>query len=282
MADAAAPVLRVDDLRVSFPADRSRVEVLHGLSFALRRERLAIVGESGSGKSMTARAILNLLPSTGRLSAKAIKLGDLDLMSLSPRAWRGVRGKAIGFIPQDPKFSLNPSLTIGRQVAEGLVLHTRLSTAERRDRSLAMLDAVGFADPARIAAARPFELSGGMGQRAMVAAMLINRPQLVIADEPTSALDHASRDRVLGLIGRLTEESGSALILISHDLQQVARFADRVLVMQGGRIVDECQALDLAHATHPYTSALWGAHPSAATYGTRLPVMVRDEGSRAP
>jgi peptide/nickel transport system ATP-binding protein len=186
----------------------------------------------------------------------------------------------MGLILQDPKFSLNPAHRVGRQVEETLLLHTRLSAAERRGRALDMLEKVGLSDPERVYSSYPAALSGGMGQRVMIAAMLINRPKLVIADEPTSALDRELQDQILALLRSLTEEFGMSLLLISHDLQQVARYADRVLVMRHGQIVDRLAATSLADAQSPYTKGLWAARPSAATYGTRLPVLGTGETIR--
>ncbi|MDR3518429.1 MAG: ABC transporter ATP-binding protein [Azospirillaceae bacterium] len=262
-------LLRVEALTVAAGA----ATLVGGISFTVGREKLAIVGESGSGKSLTARAIIGLLPPGVRRTGGRIALGD---RILTTTGWQGVRGRRIGFVPQDPKYALNPAHRIGRQVEEALVLHSRLSAGERRERALDMLHRVGFPDPQRAYRAYPGEVSGGMGQRAMIAAMVIAGPDLLIADEPTSALDHALRDQILDLLGGLTDDTGMGLVLISHDLRQVARFADRVLVMQRGILVDRLDAGALAQAGHPYTRALWRAHPSAASYGTRLPEAIEE------
>lgn len=246
-------------------------QLVHGISFTVGREKVAIVGESGSGKSLTARAIMGLLPTSLAARAAGLWLGETDLAGLDARGWQRLRGRRIGLVLQDPKFSLNPAHRVGRQVEEVLLLHHRLPKAERRRKALAMLAQVGLDDPERVYASLPAELSGGMGQRVMIAAMLIGEPELLIADEPTSALDHVVRDQILGLLERLARERGMGLLLISHDLQQVSRFADRVLVMRQGSIVDALPANELAQASHPYTRGLWQARPSAATYGTRLP-----------
>jgi peptide/nickel transport system ATP-binding protein len=187
-----------------------------------------------------------------------------------------LRGARAGLVLQDPRFALNPVQTIGRQVEEPLLLHSRLGKAERRSRALDMLAAVGLDNPAEVYRLYPGELSGGMGQRVMIAAMLIGGPMLLVADEPTSALDQELRDQVLELLTRLVQERGMGLLLISHDLQQVARFADRALVMYRGRIVDEQPAASLSRSDHPYTRTLWECRPSAATYGTRLPTLRRE------
>ncbi len=265
------PLLAVDDLRIAFPSDAGPIEVVKSTSFTIGREIVALVGESGSGKSMTGRAIMGLLPSRAKVTARTLSFEGRDLTGLTAGAWNGLRGSDLALILQDPKFSLNPAHRVGRQVEETLLLHTRLSAAERRDRALDMLEKVGLPDPVRVYASYPAALSGGMGQRVMIAAMLVNRPKLIIADEPTSALDRDLQDQILTLLRSLTEEFGMSLLLISHDLQQVARYADRVLVMRQGQIVDRLAAAGLSDAQSSYTRGLWSARPSAATYGTRLP-----------
>jgi peptide/nickel transport system ATP-binding protein len=242
------PVLAVDDLRIAFPSDAGPVEVVKSISFTVGREIVALVGESGSGKSMTGRAIMGLLPSYAKVEAETLSFDGRDLTGLTAGAWNGLRGSGMALILQDPKFSLNPAHRVGRQVEEALLLHTRLSAKERRNRALDMLEKVGLPDPARVYASYPAALSGGMGQRVMIAAMLVNRPKLI-------------------------EEFGMSLLLISHDLQQVARYADRVLVMRHGQIVDRLAAAALSDAQSSYTRGLWSARPSAATYGTRLPTL---------
>ncbi|WP_214473211.1 ABC transporter ATP-binding protein [Mesorhizobium sp. dw_380] len=272
----AEPLLRIEDLTISFPSRQGQGAVVRSVSFEVGAEIVAVVGESGSGKSLTGRAIMGLLPPRAETTAKTLSFEGRDLTRLAAAHWRALRGSAIALILQDPKYSLNPSMRVGRQVEETLLLHTSLSARERREKALAMLSRVGFDDPQRVHASYPRELSGGMGQRAMIAAMLINKPSLLIADEATSALDHDLQVQILELLGGLTRELGMGLLLISHDLQQVARFADRVLVMRQGTIVDRLAASELADATHPYTLALWNARPSGVTYGTRLPT-VADE-----
>lgn len=268
----AEPLLSVRDLSVSFASEAGPISVVDSISFAVDREIVALVGESGSGKSMTGRAIMGLLPRQAQLLATRLSFEGQDLLSLPPSGWNVLRGNGIGLVLQDPKYSLNPAHKVGRQVEETLLLHTRLSAAERRERVLEMLHTVGLPDPKRVYASYPAALSGGMGQRVMIAAMLINRPKLLIADEPTSALDRELQGQILTLLRSLTEEFGMGLLLISHDLQQVLQFADRVIVMRGGRIEEELASADLASAQSAYTRALWAARPSAETYGTRLPV----------
>jgi peptide/nickel transport system ATP-binding protein len=269
MTDA---LLTVEDLTISFPSDNGPVPVVKSISLTVGREIVAVVGESGSGKSLTGRAVMGLLPRHAQVHASGMLFEGIDLQSLNTSGWNGLRGKGMGLILQDPKFSLNPAHRVGRQVEEALLLHTKLSARERRQRALDMLAKVGLPDPKRIYASYPAALSGGMGQRVMIAAMLINRPKLIIADEPTSALDRGLQDQVLTLLRSLTEEFGMGLLLISHDLQQVSRYADRVIVMRQGEIVERLPASELAQAQTAYTRGLWAARPSSATYGTRLPI----------
>jgi peptide/nickel transport system ATP-binding protein len=268
----AEPLLSAQDLSVSFPSEAGLVPVVDGISFAVDREIVALVGESGSGKSMTGRAIMGLLPRQAQVRATRLSFEGQNLLSLPSSGWNALRGNGIGLVLQDPKYSLNPAHKVGPQVEETLLLHTRLSAAERRERALDMLHTVGLSDPKRAYSSYPAALSGGMGQRVMIAAMLINRPKLLIADEPTSALDRELQGQILALLRSLTEKFGMGLLLISHDLQQVSQFADRALVMRGGWIEEELASADLANAQSAYTRALWAARPSAETYGTRLPV----------
>jgi peptide/nickel transport system ATP-binding protein len=249
--------------------------IVDAISFDVGTERVALVGESGSGKSLTARALMGLLRHPLRVSAERLTFADEDLSTFSARQWSSLRGSGMALVLQDPRYALNPVLTVGRQLDEVLRLHTRMSLGERRDRIHDMLIAVGLPEQRRILSAYPQHLSGGMGQRVMLAMMLINGPRMLIADEPTSALDVVLRDQVLELITALVETRRMGLLLISHDLQQVSRYCERVLVMYQGRIVDRCAAADLAGSGHPYTRTLWSCRPSGATYGTQLPVLDR-------
>lgn len=269
-------LLDIRGLRIGFPGpDDQRIDVVKGIDFTLGTEKVALVGESGSGKSLTARALLGLIPRPAQITAAHMRLGGTDLLGLNEKQWQTLRGTRLSLVLQDPKYSLNPVLKVGTQVEEVLVLHTRLGRRERREKVLEMLDAVGLPDPASLYDRYPHELSGGMGQRVMLASMLINDPQVLIADEPTSALDSNLRDQMLDLIMGLVEERGMGLLLISHDLPLVARYCDRVLVMYRGNIVDRCQASELATASHPYTRTLWNCQPSARSYGHPLPVLDR-------
>lgn len=269
-------LLDIEGLSVTFPTPQGDVRVVRDFALKMGHEKIGIVGESGSGKSMTARAILGLVRRPGRVEARRMKLGETDLTTLSPAGYRALRGKRAAMILQDPKFSLNPVQRIGLQIEETILLHENESAAVRKARALAMLEAVGIDDPRRVYSAYPHELSGGMGQRAMIAAMLVGSPELLIADEPTSALDVLVRDQVLALIDDLALKRGFGLILISHDLNMVARFCDRILVMYRGQVVETLAANALGDATHPYTRGLVACLPSARTRGTDLPVLARD------
>lgn len=273
------PLLQIENLRVSFPTASGRVEVVKGLSFALGRERLGIVGESGSGKSMTGRAILRLIRRPGRQSADRMVFDGIDLQAQSERGMRQLRGARISMIMQDPKFSLNPVMTVGAQIAEALVTHERLPRRDVRARVLQMLHSVRIHDPERVMDLYPHEVSGGMGQRIMIAMMLIPRPDLLIADEPTSALDVSVQAQVLDLIDELVREKGMGLILISHDLGLVARYCDRILVMHAGEVVESCAARDLHKAQHPYTRGLLAAVPRMEETRDELPVLDRSTWS---
>ncbi|MEK0165493.1 ABC transporter ATP-binding protein [Phaeobacter sp. JH20_36] len=275
----STPLLEVDNLRVSFPTPQGRVEVVKGLSFTLGRERLGIVGESGSGKSMTGRAILRLIRRPGQMTADRLALEGQELQTLSERQMRNIRGARISMIMQDPKFSLNPVMTIGAQIAEALDVHERLSRRDTRARVLEMLEAVRINDPELVAQMYPHQVSGGMGQRVMIAMMLIPRPDLLIADEPTSALDVSVQAQVLDLIDDLVRDKGMGLILISHDLNLVARYCDRIMVMNAGRVVESCAAADLHKASHPYTQGLLAAVPRMKETRDTLPVLDRSSWS---
>jgi len=261
-APSTAPLLVVDDLRVSFPRrDGGMTEAVRGVSFTLGRERLGIVGESGSGKSQTGRAIMELTAPEGRISAKRLEFSGVDLLNCAPAQRRALRGGRVAMVLQDPKFSLNPVMTIGAQIVETLQVHSRVPASEAKKRALAALESVRIDDPARVFKLYPHEVSGGMGQRAMIAMMLIADPDLLIADEPTSALDVTVQLQVLSILDTLVAERGMGLILVSHDLRLVSTFCDRILVMYAGRVVEELEAGGLANARHPYTRGLMACLP---------------------
>ncbi|MDH6234192.1 peptide/nickel transport system ATP-binding protein [Mesorhizobium soli] len=268
-------LLEVEDLRVSFPTRTGLVQAVRGVSFSLGKERLGIVGESGSGKSQTGRAIMGLTAETAQITAKKLDFNGIDLLKASPAQRRAMRGKRIAMILQDPKYSLNPVMTIGRQIVEALRAHERIGGAEARRRALEMLAAVQIRDPERVFNLYPHEVSGGMGQRAMIAMMLVAGPELLIADEPTSALDVTVQLEVLGILNRLVAERGMGLIFVSHDLRLVSSFCDRVIVMYAGRIVEELPASRLAQAEHPYTRGLLNCMPKIGADRHPLPVLDR-------
>ena len=270
------PLVEVEDLSVAFDLPDGRIEAVRGVSFTLGRERLGIVGESGSGKSQTGRALLGLTARNGTVSAKRLAFDGIDLLRASERERRALRGSRMTMVMQDPRYSLNPVMTVEQQIVEAYRAHRRASRAEARGAALAMLQSVRIDQPERVMALYPHELSGGMGQRVMIAMMLITDPELLIADEPTSALDVTVRGEVLRILDALVAERGMGLILISHDLELVASFCDRVLVMYAGRIVEELNADALHDAQHPYTRGLIGCLPRLDRDSHPLPVLDRD------
>ena len=270
------PLLRVEDLRVSFASASGVIEAVRGVSFDLGREKLGLVGESGSGKSTVARELLRLVPKPGIVSAQQLDLDGIDLQTLSETKMRRLRGRRISMILQDPRFSLNPVMRVGRQIVESRRAHFDDSVADARCHALGMLDSVGIRDPVRVFDAYAHELSGGEGQRVMIAMMLMAEPAVLIADEPTSALDVTLRGQVLSLLDELAAKRGRGLLIISHDLSLVASFCDRILVMYAGRIVESLRGNEIADAKHPYTRALWAARPSLDKPVSVLPTIPRD------
>ncbi|MGV1872013.1 MULTISPECIES: ABC transporter ATP-binding protein [Agrobacterium] len=264
-------ILDVENLRIRYGG--SQTEAVRGVSFTLGRERLGIVGESGSGKSTVGRALLRLLPGA-TITADTLRFDSLDLLSLSEKEMLKVRGRRMSMILQDPKFSLNPIRRVGDQVAETYLRHFKCTKAEAKIRALVMLEAVKIRDPERVYAQYPHEISGGMGQRVMIAMMLLADPDLVIADEPTSALDVTVRLQVLNILDGLVRDRGIGLIMISHDLNLVRNFCDRVLIMYAGQVVETLSAGNLDAAQHPYTRGLLAAQPRIG--GTRAPLAVLD------
>ncbi|MCK7357003.1 ABC transporter ATP-binding protein [Enterobacter roggenkampii] len=261
----------VDALNIDYPAAR----VVNNLSFTLGNERLALVGESGSGKSMSARALMGLVRKPGIVSANRLNVLGNDLLTLSTRRWQALRGNGIAMVLQDPRYALNPARNVAAQLDEALTLHQRLPRSERRERMHEIIRAVGLNE--HVLQRYPGELSGGMGQRVMIAMALINNPQVLIADEPTSALDARLRNQILELLVQQCEERQMAMLLISHDLPLVAEHCDRVLVMYQGEKVDEMAANRLSQATHPYTRTLWTCRPNASTFGQMLPTLDRSQ-----
>ncbi len=273
---AAKPLLAVEDLKVDFPTRKGLVQAVRGISFSLGREKLGIVGESGSGKSMTGRSILRLVSAPGVVTARRLDFDGVDLLRASDQQMRDIRGQRISMVMQDPKFSLNPVMRVGEQIAEAYRTHQKVPQDEAKRRALDMLRAVRIRDPERVYRAYPHEVSGGMGQRIMIAMMLIPDPDLLIADEPTSALDVTVQLQVLAILDDLVTQRGMGLIFISHDLSLVASFCDRVVIMYAGRIMEVCDAKNLAAAKHPYTRGLLNCLPKINGDGRDLPVLRRD------
>jgi peptide/nickel transport system ATP-binding protein len=270
------PLLEVDDLRVAYPARAGLShEVVRGVSFSLGCERLAIVGESGSGKSQTGRAVMGLTSPGGTVSARQLSFDGIDLLHCPPARRRALRGRRIAMVLQDPKYSLNPVMTLGAQIVETLRAHQRVSRQDARRRMLDALTDVRVDDPERVAGLYPHEVSGGMGQRAMIAMMLIAEPDLLIADEPTSALDVTVQLDVLRVLDTLVKQRGMGLIFISHDLRLVSSFCDRVLVMYAGRVVEQLDSGRLDSAQHPYTQGLLNCLPRLELPRHPLPTLDR-------
>jgi peptide/nickel transport system ATP-binding protein len=269
-------LLEIEDLNVVFPSRQGETLAVRNASFKLGHERLGIVGESGSGKSTTARALLGLIPAPGIVRAKIMQFKGQSLLGLHDDQWQKLRGRHMSMVMQDPKYSLNPVVKVGLQVQETYLLHHNASSAEAKRRALAMLEAVKIRDPDLVFHLYPHQLSGGMGQRVMIAMMLITEPELLIADEPTSALDVTVQNEVLRILDDLVTDRGMGLIFISHNLTIVSSFCDRVLVMYGGRIVEECKANELHLAKHPYTQALLKAVPTVDHAVAELSVVTRD------
>ena len=270
------PLLEVDNLKTYFFTRDGIVRAVDGVSFSVAAgETLAVVGESGCGKSVTSLSILRLIASPpGRIVGGKVLFEGRDLLALSEDEMREVRGDAISMIFQEPMTSLNPALTIGRQIAESLVLHRGLSESDAMAKAVEMLRKVRMPEPERRVRQYPHELSGGMRQRVMIAMALACGPRLLIADEPTTALDVTIQAQILDLMRELARETGAAIILITHDLGVVAEMAQRVVVMYAGRKIEEAPVAELfGHPRHPYTRGLLGSMP-------HLGESVREEESK--
>jgi len=263
-AAASEPLLAVEDLRTFFFTRAGVVKAVDGISFCVEAgETLALVGESGCGKTVTALSLMRLVPDPpGRIVEGRVRLAGADLLSLDKQAMRRRRGKDISMVFQEPMTSLNPVMTIGRQIAEALLLHEELTRSAASDRTIEMLRMVRIADPAQRAKEYPHQLSGGMRQRAMIAMALACNPKVLIADEPTTALDVTIQAQILDLIVELQRKLGTAVVLITHDLGIVAETAHRVIVMYAGRKIEEAAVEALfAHPLHPYTRGLMASIP---------------------
>jgi peptide/nickel transport system ATP-binding protein len=271
-------LVEIDNLRIAFRQDDgSYNEAVRGVSWSLGREKLGIVGESGSGKSLTGRALLGVLPPYARMSVDHMSFDGIDLTTASSRQRRALRGGRMGMILQDPKFSLNPVMSVGKQIVEAIRIgDRRVGAGEAKRRALATLEQVHIREPERVFGLYPHELSGGMGQRVMIAMMVVREPDLLVADEPTSALDVTVRTQVLSIMDELVTRRGMGLILISHDLNLVSRFCDRVLVMYAGRVVEDIAARRLHEATHPYTRGLLSCLPTIDGPLDPLPTLSRE------
>lgn len=276
-AAETAPLLEVENLHVTFQTAKGPVEAVRGVSFTVDRgERVGLVGESGSGKSQTGRAILGVTDRRASVYAKTLRFDGLDLLTAGEKARNKLRGARISMILQDPKYSLNPVMSIGKQIAEAYRVHRRASKAEAKKRALEMLAAVHIRDPERVYRAYPHELSGGMGQRVMIAMMMAPEPDLIIADEPTSALDVTVSLQVLAILDELVTRRGMGLIFISHDLNLVASYCDRILIMYAGLLVETCTAKELDNARHPYTRGLLDCLPKIDQQMEILATLKRD------
>ena len=266
------PLLEVDDLRTHFHTPGGVVRSVDGVSYTVRAGRtLGVVGESGCGKSVTALSTLRLVPTPPGRHSGAVRLRGTDLMRLSEREMRQIRGNRISMIFQEPMTSLNPVLTVGRQIAETVQLHQKASRADAMKRAVEMLRVVQIPEPERRVNEYPHQLSGGMRQRVMIALALACNPEVLIADEPTTALDVTIQAQILDLIKRLQKELGMGVVMITHDLGVVAESCDRVVVMYAGKKVEEADVIDLFdRPLHPYTRALMASMPAMNTASTRL------------
>ena len=271
----SASLLQIENLKTWLEDGGVPVRAVDGLSLTLKRgETFALLGESGCGKSMTALSIMRLLPDTGRIVSGEVRLEGLNLLELPEIAMRTVRGRRIAMIFQEPALSLNPVLTVGEQIAEVLYRHSNLRGDEAKKRILESLDAVGIPDAARCCREYPFQLSGGMKQRVMIAIALAGQPELLIADEPTTALDVTIQAQVLELIRDLQKRTGMAILLITHDLGVVSEMAHKVAVMYAGQIVETAESRDFfANPAHPYSRKLFASLPNANKRSGRLAVI---------
>lgn len=266
----------IKGLKVEFPSPHGYKAAVRDVTMRLGTEKLGIVGESGSGKSMTARALLRLLPPAARVTAEKLEFDGIDILKAREKDMRAIRGRRAGLILQDPKYSLNPIMTAGDQIAEAWLAAKKGSRREAREAAVDLLAQVQIRKPELVAKSYPHELSGGMGQRVMIAMMMAPDPELLIADEPTSALDATVQSEILALMEDLVSRRNMGLMLISHDLPLVRNFCDRVVVMYAGRVVEELAASELSQSRHPYTRALLDCLPSLMHPKPRLPVMKRD------
>ena len=262
------PLLSIDDLHTYFHTDEGTVRAVDGVSFDVHRgETVCLVGESGSGKSVTSESITRLIPQPpGEIVSGTIRFEGEDVTEMTEAELRRIRGNRIGHVFQNPQGSLNPVLTVGKQIREGLQVHTDLSKGERRERAIELLDEVGIPDAATRVQDYPHEFSGGMKQRAIIAMALACEPDLLIADEPTTALDVTIESQIIDLLLDIQEEHGMSLLFVTHDLGVVAEIADRVVVMYAGKVMETASVYDLFDTpAHPYTRALLECLPGLGT-----------------
>lgn len=269
-------LVSVRNLRIQFDMPHGRIDAVRGVSFDLERERLGIVGESGSGKTQMCRALLKLMAANAHVNADIMEFCGIDLLHANKKQMRTIRGNRISMIMQDPLYSLNPVLTVGKQVAEGCWVHENISKAKAKQRALEMLETVKIRDVEKVYELYPHQLSGGMGQRVMIAMMLIPNPEIIIADEPTSALDVTVQLQILALLDDMVIERGMGLILISHDVNLVSSFCDRIIVMYDGQIMETIDASQLSEARHAYTKGLLACLPDIEKETDILPTLLRD------
>jgi len=275
-AEDLAPLLQVEELSVSFSTEQGRITVVEDMSFSIAAGRtVGLVGESGCGKSVTAMSVMRLLPSPpSHLDGGRILFDGKDLLALDRSAMRAVRGNRIGMIFQEPMTSLNPTLSVGFQIAEVLRLHRATNGSDAREQTIEILRQVGMGAAERRTRQYPHELSGGLRQRVMIAMALVCHPALLIADEPTTALDVTIQAQILDLLKRLQHELGMAILLITHDLGVVGEFCDDVVVMYAGEVIERSDVESLfEHPRHPYTSGLLAARPGLASRGELLPAI---------
>jgi peptide/nickel transport system ATP-binding protein len=280
---SASALLSVRDLRISYTSRGVTREAVHGVSFDIAQgDVVAIVGESGSGKTTVAQSLIGMLAHNGAITGGAITFDDMEVTRFGDRRWRGLRGDAIGLVPQDPTVSLNPVVKIGAQVAEPLRIHRGLSRADAAAEAVRILKEAGLSDPERRAAQYPHQLSGGMRQRVLIGMALACTPRLVIADEPTSALDVTVQRQILDHIDEMIAVHRTSMILITHDLAVAAERAQRVIVMRKGEIVEDGPSSEiLSSPRHPYTQQLLAAAPSLASPSVRtFPPVVADVDDR--
>jgi oligopeptide transport system ATP-binding protein len=261
---AAKPLLSIEDLQVSFHTYAGEVHAVRGVTYSVEQGgSLAVVGESGCGKTVTVQAVMRLTPMPpGKIKGGKIMFDGRDILSLTEKQMQSVRGKDIGMIFQDPMTGLNPTMTVGRQIAEAIVKHQHLSRGEATERAIEMLNMVEIPNPAVRATQYPHEFSGGMRQRAMIAIALACQPLLLIADEPTTSLDVTIQAQILELLQSLQDKLGMTIVLITHNLGVVARLSRKIVVMYAGKVVESGSSSDIFyHAAHPYTQALLQAVP---------------------